>query len=131
MLLPEGSQRAHIQSEFPIHPSRDFSIVRDDHKARGELMNQLQHQVQDMLARRVVQITGRFVRKNQSRPRKQRPCDGCPLTLTTRQLRRPVCQTLAQANARQQIRRRSQRLVTRFATDEQWQRHVLRGGELR
>ena len=69
-------------------------VVRNDDQARLQLLIQLQHQTQNVLAVARVEVAGRLIGQYELRSRNQRTCHGCPLAFATRQLTWLVRQAL-------------------------------------
>ena len=78
-------------------------IVGDDDETRFELLIELKHEFEHVLAVARVEIAGWLIGQHQLRLRDQRAGDRSALTLATGQLTRLVRQSLAQSNAAKQL----------------------------
>ena len=75
-------QQTIVQFQDPVHLRRDAVVVRDDNQTGAEIPIELEHQLHDPLGRVTIEVAGRLVGQQTSRPRDQATGECRPLTLT-------------------------------------------------
>src|ERR687887_221982 len=86
-------------------------IVRHDDRRDPEAMVQLDEELVDALARRLVEVARGLVRQQQARLEDQRPCERDALLLAARKLARLVVEPVAEPDDLQHLLRLRLRLL--------------------
>ena len=94
---------AVLERDDPIAAGGDVGLVGDDEHRAAMLAVEVHQQLQDLLGRTTVEVAGGLVGEDQLGLVHEGPGDGDPLALTTRELRRPVVQALAEPHELQSL----------------------------
>src|SRR5689334_20680074 len=73
-------------------------VMGDHHDRLAEVGDGLAHELEDLGTRLRVEVPGRLVGEDDLRAARERPCDGDPLLLPTRQLGRPMLEPVGEAD---------------------------------
>ena len=80
-------------------------VVRGDDHGRAVLRGEIREQVDDLPARRRVEVAGRLVGEHDARLDRQRACDRDALLLAARQVRGQMVRALGQPDLAEQLER--------------------------
>src|SRR4051812_5224651 len=105
--------------------------MRDEDEGRADIAGQLEHQLENRIRRRAIEVARGLVSHDAGRMRDERARDRDTLALTTGQLGRPMVKAVLQTHRRQRLLSLFLPCLAQVAADAQRHADVVERAELR